>query len=241
MQKIKEFQVLLLAVILGLSFIVCSKIFASNFSNSGITVTGQANSVVVSDNASWNFEISVQNASKSAAYTEIQKQLPLVLSYLKENGIQESEVRILAPNSYPTYKTDPKTGYGTQNIAYYNYSQPLKVQSSDVNKIQALSVDIQGLIQKGINISATQPEYYYSKLNEVKAQLLEEATKDAKARAKGMLSATNNRVGKIRSVKMGVFQITPKDSNAVSDWGINDNTTIDKKVTAVANVVFQIK
>lgn len=241
MQKLKDFQLLLLAIILGFSSIVCSKIFVSNFSNSGISVTGQAYAIVVSDNASWNFSISVQNASKSTAYAEIQKQLPVVLSYLKENGITESEIEILAPNSYPTYKTDPKTGYGTQNIAYYNYSQPIKIQSSNVKKIQALSVDIQSLIQKGVNISAAQPEYYYSKLNEVKAQALEAATKDAKARAKGMLSATNNKVGKIRSVKMGVFQITPKDSNAVSDWGINDNTTIDKKVTAVANVVFQIK
>ena len=72
-------------------------------------------------------------------------------------------------------------------------------------------------------------------------KLLEDATKDAKARAQAMLKATNNDVGKIRSVKMGVFQITRSDSNDVSDWGINDTTTIDKKVNAVANVVFSIK
>ena len=41
--------------------------------------------------------------------------------------------------------------------------------------------------------------------------------------------------------KMGVFQITPVDSTDVSDMGINDTSTIEKKITAVANVVFQIK
>ena len=56
-----------------------------------------------------------------------------------------------------------------------------------------------------------------------------------------MLKATNNRVGKINSVKMGVFQITPVDSNNVSDMGINDTTSIDKKITSVVNVVFEIK
>ena len=40
---------------------------------------------------------------------------------------------------------------------------------------------------------------------------------------------------------MGVMQITPADSNEVSDWGINDSSTIDKKITAVANVVFSVK
>ena len=64
---------------------------------------------------------------------------------------------------------------------------------------------------------------------------------DAKERASAMLKATNNRVGKIKSVKMGVFQITPVDSNNVSDMGINDTTSIDKKITSVVNVVFEIK
>lgn len=56
-----------------------------------------------------------------------------------------------------------------------------------------------------------------------------------------MLKATHNRPGKIQSVNMGVFQITPVDSTNVSDMGINDTSSIDKKVTAVANVVFRIK
>ena len=90
-----------------------------------------------------------------------------------------------------------------------------------------------------MNVNA--PQYYYSKLGEIKVELLKEASEDAKQRAKGMLSATNNKVGKIRSVRMGVFQITPPDSNDVSDLGMNDVSSIEKKVTAVANVVFGIK
>ena len=56
-----------------------------------------------------------------------------------------------------------------------------------------------------------------------------------------MLSATGSHVGKVKSMRMGVFQITAPDSTSVSDMGINDTTTIDKKVTAVANVVFKLK
>ena len=75
----------------------------------------------------------------------------------------------------------------------------------------------------------------------LKIQLLEEATKDAKARANSMLKANRNKVGKIKNVKMGVFQITAPDSNDVADGGINDSSTVEKKVTAVANVTFSIK
>ena len=85
------------------------------------------------------------------------------------------------------------------------------------------------------------PQYYYSKLSDMKVNLLKEATTDAKVRAAAMLNATHNKVGNIESVRMGVFQITPVDSTSVSDMGINDTSTIEKKVTAVANVVFRIK
>ena len=71
--------------------------------------------------------------------------------------------------------------------------------------------------------------------------MLEKATKDAKQRASAMLKATHNQVGKIQSLQMGVFQITPENSNDVSDSGISDTASINKKVTSVANVTFRIK
>ena len=97
------------------------------------------------------------------------------------------------------------------------------------------------MLAKGIDIDVRSPEYFYSKLGDLKITLLQDATTDAKDRATAMLKATHNKPGKIQSVRMGVFQITPVDSTNVSDMGINDTTTIDKKVTAVANVVFRIK
>ena len=107
--------------------------------------------------------------------------------------------------------------------------------------IKKLQNQSQSLIEQNVTITDSRVEYYYSKMPEKKAELLSAATLDAKNRAAGMLKATHNRVGKMRSAKMGVFQITRPESNDVSDWGINDTSTIDKKITAVANVVFGIK
>ena len=123
----------------------------------------------------------------------------------------------------------------------YNLSQPIEIVSNDVNKIKEISLDIQNLLEKNIDININQTSYFYSKLSDLKVELLELATIDSMQRASAMLKATNNKVGKIQSVKMGVFQITEVDSTNVSDMGINDTSTIDKKVTAVANVVFKIK
>ena len=132
-------------------------------------------------------------------------------------------------------------GMTTNQIAAFDASQRISVKSKDVQKIKKVATDITNLTSKGIDINVDEPSYFYSKLSDVKVKMLEEATKDAKQRASAMLKATHNKVGKIQSVRMGVFQITPVDSTNVSDMGINDTTTIEKKITSVANVTFRIK
>ena len=144
-------------------------------------------------------------------------------------------------NGYYSYKYNQTTGNYTNEIDTYRLTQPMEAASKDVDLIKEVSLDIQNLIDKGIDISEAGADYYYSGMADLKIKLLKAATQDAKKRASAMLKANNNRVGKIQSVRMGVFQITDVDSTSVSDMGINDTSTIDKKVTAVANVVFKIK
>ena len=119
-------------------------------------------------------------------------------------------------------------------------SQPIIIKSNDVEKIKEISSNIQSLVDKGIEININSTDYYYSKLSDMKVKLLKEASKDAKERANAMLKPTHTHLGKVKSIQMGVFQITPADSTNVSDMGYCDTSTIDKKITAVANVVFKI-
>ncbi len=237
-ERMEKLQLVWLAVILALGLILAVRTGASSVSKDTITVTGSAYSNVKSDSAMTEFEIQAKKPDKQSAYAVIKTQLPAVNKYLEEKGI--TDIDILTPRGYYTYKYNAN-GSMTNEIAFYNLSQPVVIKSKDVNKIKEISVDIQNLVQQGIDINVNNTEYYYSKLSDLKIQLLKSATTDAKARASAMLKATNNRPGKIQSVQMGVFQITPPDSTNVSDMGINDTSTIDKKVTAVANVVFYVK
>ena len=120
-------------------------------------------------------------------------------------------------------------------------SQNILIKTDNVELIKEISTDISGLINEGVDINVYEPSYNYSKLPELKVQLLEKASVDAKNRANSMLKPTHNLAGNIQSVRMGVYQITPVESTSVSDEGINDTSSIDKKVTAVANLTFKIK
>lgn len=238
LEKVEKLQIVSLAIILALGLIMAVKTATRTLSNDKITVTGSAYKIVKSDSARMEFEITERSANKQTAYNAVKNKLPIVKKYLEDNGITDIDVN--ASNGYYSYKYLPN-GTVTNEIAYYNLSQPIAIKSNDVQKIKFISSNIQSLLDKGIDINVNNTEYFYSGLADLKVDLLKDATKDAKERATGMLKATHNRVGKIQAVNMGVFQITPVDSTNVSDMGINDTSTIDKKVTAVANVVFRIK
>lgn len=237
-EKMEKFQLVWLAIILAFGLVLAVKTATGTLSNDKITVTGSAYKIVKSDSARMEFEITNRSANRQTAYNKVKAQLPIVKQYLQDKGI--TDIDVSASNGYNSYKY-LLNGTMTNDVAYYNLSQPIVIKSNDVQKIKEVSTDIQSLLDKGIDINVTSTQYFYSKLADLKVDLLKDATKDAKDRATGMLKATHNRPGKIQSVNMGVFQITPLDSTDVSDMGINDTSTIDKKVTAVANVVFRIK
>ena len=237
-EKIQKVQIVLLAIILAFGLVFAVKTGTGSLSNDKISVTGSAYKIVKSDSARLEFEITSRNANKQSAFNTVKTQLPIVKKYLADKGLTDIEIK--ASNGYYSYKYLPN-GTMTNDIAYYNLSQPITVKSNDVQKIKDVSADIQSLLEKGIDINIINTDYFYSGLSDLKVELLKDATTDAKDRATAMLKATHNRPGKIQAVNMGVFQITPVDSTNVSDMGINDTTSIDKKVTAVANVVFRIK
>ncbi len=241
MEKLEKFQVLISCLIIVAGLLLISMIFASRIPKSeNITVTGSAYKIVKSDKAKLGFEIQSKAKTQKEAYSIIKTQYPEVIKYLSNKGIEEKNIEIKPLNSYYTYKTGAN-GYSTNEIAYYNASKEIEITSDDVEKIKEISTDIQNLTDKGIILSIYRPEYFYSDLASIKIDLLKEATLDAKQRADSMLKAAGAKVGKVKQMRMGVFQITPPDSTMVSDMGVNDTTTIEKKVTAVANIVFKVK
>ena len=238
LERIEKLQVISLGILIGLALVVSTKMVASTIQKNEISVTGSAYEIVKSDKGTLNFDIEVKKPTLVEAYKTAQDNLQVVKQYLKDKKIDKIEVK--TPNSYVSYKNDYR-GYSTNEVDHYNYTQPVEITADDVELIKEISTDISGLINKGITISVYTPSYDYSKLPDLKVSLLEKASTDARNRAESMLKPSHNRVGKISAVRMGVYQITPVDSTNVSDMGINDTSTIDKKVTAVANVTFRIK
>ena len=231
--------------ILGASFLLGVIIFVftwkSNYdSNQVINVTGSAKREIVSDLGVIKGTVSVEGTTAEAAYKELQRQIPLLLDYLSSKGFPKNKIDLLTINSYPLYQMGAN-GYTTNIIRGYTYSQRFQFNSTDVQKIKAISLDLPSVVERGVNLQLDMPEYHYTRLADLKIEIQAEAAKDAKTRAEKIAQATDREIGPLRDAKMGVIQITPRLSNQVSDYGINDLSSIDKEITAVVNASFIIK
>ncbi len=241
----KKNDLFLPVLILGLSFIVGVVIFtnawkSSQSANQTINVTGSAKKEIVSDLGFLRGTMTVQSSTSEGAFAELNRQRPILVSYLEGKGFTKDKIEFFTINSYPVYETN-NMGYQTGIVRAYVYSQRIEIQSTDVNKIKELSLDITSLIEKGVDFNVEQPEYHYTKMADLKIEIQAAAAKDAMIRAEKIAEATDRELGPMRSARMGVLQITPKFSNAISDYGINDLSSIEKEIVGVVNASFEIE
>lgn len=239
LEKIEKLQIIISSILFVCALLIGVILVTCAMKQNVISVTGSAFEIVKSDSGSLEFDISIKKPTKQEAYKLLQEQNKIVKKYLNDKNITDIEIK--RSNGYYSYKVNPNTGNATNETDAYNMNQNILIKSNNVELIKEISTDIAGLINEGVDVTVYEPSYNYSKLPELKVQLLEKASVDAKNRANSMLKPTHNQAGKIQSVRMGVYQITPPESTNVSDDGINDTSSIDKKVTAVANITFKIK
>jgi hypothetical protein len=231
-------------VIPSVALIICALIMAAawksnNQSNQTISVTGSAKKSIVSDFAVLRGTVSVQAPTAEGAFKALKAQVPVLIEFLKQNGFQDSQIQLAAQINSPIFETNSQ-GVPTSVVKGYAYSQRISVESNDVQKIRQLSLDISSVIERGVYFTVEAPEYYYTKLAQIKIEIQAEAAKDASVRAERIAASTGRSLGPLRNARMGVLQITPENSNEVSDYGVNDVSSIEKEITAVVNASFQI-
>ncbi|MDP4180856.1 MAG: SIMPL domain-containing protein [Bacillota bacterium] len=235
---------LVVSLILALGLVVSSflvikgvvTIKSSNF----ITVTGSAKKQIKSDLIVWRGNFTVQSPTLGAAFNTLKSDNQKVLNYLKKAGLTEKDFTVSAITTTNVYELLPNGGY-SNNLIGYKLDQMVEVKSGEVDKIAEISRNSTELINDGVSFQSQPPQYYYTKIADLKISMLADATKDAKNRAEQIALNTGTKIGDLKSAKMGVFQITPQYSTEVSDSGISDISSLNKEITAVVTCDFETK
>jgi len=205
-----------------------------------IEIKGYAEKNIVSDLGVWHCNIRTRSADMVTAYNKLKSDIQMTKNYILSKGVKIDDITISSVNSQKIFKVNDDGNY-TNLIIGYELDQTIKVSTKDIKLIQLLANEATSLIENGIEIFSEPPQFFFTKLNDLKVKMLGEATKDAKVRAEQLAKNSGSEVGKLKSAKQGVFQITPVNSVDVSDYGEYDLSTIEKSVKAVVTVEFFIE
>ncbi|MCU0661071.1 MAG: SIMPL domain-containing protein [Myxococcota bacterium] len=210
-----------------------------------ITVTGSAKKRIVSDQIEWTANLQAQNVDRTSAYRELHQQMQTTLGYLNEQGLKDGDIRPGSVSVEETFETE-YVGVGDQRIERqvfkgYKMNQPIIVRSEDVTLVERLSREISQLFERGVAVTSYPPAYYYTKLGELKIEMLAEASKDARNRAENIVQkAGDAELGKLRSADMGVINVNPANSTDTSWQGNNDSSSLEKDILTIVHVVFEL-
>jgi uncharacterized protein len=231
----------LTAIILGISFVVGAAVFGNYFYRSRaqgntIRVVGAATKRYESDIVKWRISVGRQTGigDASVGYSDTRKAFESLMAELKAAGIGESAISVQPINRNPVYDNNG-------NNTGYSFSQSVYVISSDIGTVEKLALNPDQMYQKGVAFQSSTLEYYFSKLPDIKKELLAEAARDAKQRAIEIAKNSGSGIGAVRSARAGIFQITEPYSTEVSDYGIYNTSTRQKDVTVTVTAEFGVR
>lgn len=235
---------LILGVSLFASVIAASNAFKNRYNwKDTVAVTGLGEVEFVSDYIVWDGYLTANSQTLEQGYAEIESNGKKVRDYLNSQGIADSLIQFMFVNNYtnsePIYNGN--TYIGQRNTGY-GFRQQFKVQGADVDLIERVSREISTLIASGIMIESMSPSYYYTRLEDVKMTLIENATNDARDRAEKIASKAGAKLGKLSSAKAGIIQITAPNSNEDYSWGGTYNVSSrEKKASVTMKLEYHIK
>lgn len=251
MQKIQiqnYMKTYLAVAIAALGFIIAAAFLGSaiknrNKSENTVSVTGLGSKTFTSDLISWSGSFSKNSFELKTAYDDLAIDRKVIYDYLRSKGVKESEMIFSAVDIQKQFRsfTDSNGTYQQGEFSGYNLTQSVSIKSKEVSKIENISRNITEIINRGIEFTSSSPQYFYTKLTNVKQEMIANATKDAKERAEKIAENAGSGLGNLKKATMGVIQITAPNSNEDYSYGGTYNTTSkDKEASITIKLEYEV-
>ena len=180
-----------------------------------VTVKGLSEREVPVNIAIWPITFHQAGNDLNQLFSNIQQKNALIVNFLKSNGFKIEEISIAPPGILDKQAE----GYsGTETIKFrYSGNSTITIYSENVDAVRKAMNKLVELGKQGIAFARqnyqTQTEFIFTKLNEIKPEMVEEATKNAREVAEKFAKDSNSKLGKIKKARQGQFSINNRDKN----------------------------
>jgi hypothetical protein len=214
-----------------------------------ISVKGFSEREVKSDLAVWTIKTRIADNDLAAGSKAIEEVKLKVIAFLKEKGIKDEEIiqKDLLVNDKKAQEYDVSNAVNTYRFIIDNI---ILVRSNQVENIEKVSRMTDELLKRGVLISNRDEyngavRYYYTKLNDIKPEMLTDATKNAKNAAIQFAKESNSKIGKLKKASQGLFSVIDRDESlsgpADAQMYASGTNDLVKKVRVVVSVDYSIE
>lgn len=193
-----------------------------------VTVKGLAEREVDADVAIWTLRFVDANDDYDALFVSLDEKTRAVEGFLREAGFGEDDVTVAAAEVVD--KRAQRYGGGGDVGLRYAATRAVTVYTEDVARVRATTIRLQDLGRQGVVFESAWPEYLFTRLNDLKPAMIEDATREARAVAEKFAADSGSRVGRIRTARQGQFSISDRDAT----------TPHVKKVRVVSTVEYYL-
>ncbi len=198
--------------------------------DSFVSVKGLSERDVMADKVVWPISLKDAGNDLLDLYESMSTKTNKVVDFLKQNGIEQSEISLSATTVY-----DRQTErYVSDNIqTRYQVSKVITVTSNKVDLVRNLLSSQEQLMKQGVAIAAGEAwegnaiSYDFTGLNELKPEMVEEATQNARAVAEKFALDSKSELGKIKYANQGQFSVYDRDFNTPYIKTVRVVTTVD--------------
>ena len=239
-----------LVVLVGVAFIMalgvlCAGFFIGNgfymsrMADRYVTVKGLAEKDVVADLSVWNLKVAATGDVLTDVQGNIERQKGELLAFLKDQGIGEAEISDGQLSVTDLMAQQYRAERAEQSRFIVTFA--VTVRSNDVQKVRVVSGNVGDLVKKGLVLADNAgPSYIFTKLNEIKPEMIAMATRSARQAAGQFAADSGSRVGAIRRASQGIFSIEARDgAGGEAQEGMPYDAQahqIDKKVRVVSTI-----
>jgi len=196
-----------------------------------VSVKGLSEKEVKADKVTWPITVKLAGNNLTEIYDEVNSSNTKITQFLTSQGIPSQEISVNAP----TIQDKAAEMYGSQEYTYrYSVTDVVTVSTTKVDLVRSLMSRQGELLKQGVAISGSNYEtpvvYQYTGLNDIKPQMIEEATKKAREAAEKFAKDSESKLGKIKSANQGQITIEDRDQN----------TPFVKRVRVVSSITYYL-
>ena len=204
--------------------------------NRFVTVKGLSERVVLADYAEWRLQFSATSDKLEQAQQKLQQDTLAIYDFLESHGIDRSQAK---PDWLQVIDrhTQHYKPHELAQMDRYVVNKMIVVQLDDISLVKNAAQNVGDLLLAGVSLSsANGPSYLFTSLNELKPQMIAEATTYARRSAEQFAQDSGSTVGAIRRANQGVFSIRSRTSD--NHW--DESQSAEKIVRVVSTIEFSL-